>query len=54
MHRTVDVSPDVEFTLHTRTDEVAVQKMADPCYIIQGDNIDETVRARDMRVDNQN
>ena len=50
----MDISPDVEFTLHTRTDEVAVQKMADPCYVIQGDNIDKTVRARDMRVDNQN
>ena len=54
MAQTVDVSPEVEFTLHTRTDEVAVQKTADPCYVIQGDNIDKTVRACDMRVDNQN
>ena len=54
MAQTVDISPEVEFTLHTHTDEVVVQKTADPCYVIQGDNIDKTVRARDMRVDHQN
>ena len=56
MAQTEDVPPEVEFTLHTHMDElqVAVQKTAEPCYVIQGDNIDKTVRARDMRVDNQN
>lgn len=54
MAQTVDISPEVEFTSHTQTDEVVVQKTADPCYVIQGDNIDKTVRARDMHVDHQN
>ena len=48
MAQTVDVSLEVEFTLHTCIDEVAVQKTVDPCYVIQGDNIDKTVCACDV------
>ena len=51
MAQTVHVSSSP--ALHVRTDEVAVQRMADPCYVIQGD-IDKTVRALDMHVDSQN
>lgn len=34
------------FTLHSH--------VLSPCYILQGDNYDTTVHARDMRMDNQN
>ena len=37
---------DPGFTLHSQ--------LIPPCYILQGDNYDTTVHARDMRMDNQN
>jgi hypothetical protein len=37
---------DPGFTLHSQ--------LVPPCYILQGDNYDTTVHARDMRMDNQN
>ena len=37
---------DPGFILHSQ--------LISPCYILQGDNYDTTVRAQDIRMDNQN
>ena len=46
LHWVVGKAFDSGFTLHSQ--------LVPPCYILQGDNYDTTVHARDMRMDNQN
>ena len=55
LHTHLTAVESCDFNCASLTEDTSSHVLRNPpCYIIQGDNIDKTVRVRSMRVDNQN